>query len=149
MHLPFAIFLSVFVASTTACAGELCVASNREDKRIAAALKQDLKRRYQASLQLADLGRVPAPLHVNARPGCRGNATLDVYGVTTAEEFKRIEVLARQSQSSVTPLGSLTLRFFEQEVWVHVQGGGGYRGKENLLQTVLVQPAKAQVGAPR
>ena len=57
-------------------------------------------------------------------------------------------MLARESQSSVPKAGSVTLRFFEREVWIRTEGGGGYRGKEKLVRTVTVQSPRRE-GAPK
>jgi hypothetical protein len=142
MRPALATFFITLLANAPLRAGELCLASTVKDKQIAAAVARDLKLRYEAA-QPALGASAPTLLRVNNRPGCAGNVTLDVYEFKEHAQFVAIEALARQAQASVPLAGSLHLRFYEREVWVSSEGGGGYRGKERLLKATTLPARQA------
>lgn len=99
---------------------------------IAADVKRELSARYAQ-------GRPsPKELRAGVRPGCRGNVTLDIYEVTEPEQVKIVAAYAREVQASVPGTSTVSLRFFEREVWIPLEGGGGYRGREKLLKTIIL-----------
>lgn len=114
-------------------AGQPCLASAGNDMRIASAVMQEFSARYTNALE----SRL-RPHRAGVRPGCQGNVILDVYGVVLPEGFKAMEQFAREAQAAVPGAATVSLRFFEREVWISREGGGGYRGKEKLLKTVTL-----------
>jgi hypothetical protein len=128
-----ALLAAAVTAATPGAAGELCVASTANDLRVASAVWQELSARHRKATPSSQKA-----LRGGIRPGCRGDVTLDIYGVVEPEEFKVVEVLAREAQAAVPGTATVSLRFFEREVWVATEGGGGYRGKERLLKRVTL-----------
>jgi hypothetical protein len=132
-------------AASPALAGNLCVASTVEDKRIAKAVAQELSARYERAVRLTSSLKA---LRVLTRPGCRGNVTLDIYELTEPSNFISVEALAREAQAAVPQAAAVSLRFYEREVWVNREDAGGHRGKEKLLKAVTL-PSPQSEAAPR
>jgi len=136
------VLVGVSLAVGTASAGGICVPT-AEDARIASAVVQELKARYAGSPYGSQRS-----LRAGMRPHCRGDFTIHIYEVTKPEELWAVEMLVREAQASVPKASDVTLRFFEREVWIRTEGGGGYRGKEKLVRTVTVQSPRRE-GAPK
>ena len=124
------------------------MASTVKDKKTAAAVEKELKLRYWATTS-ARGNSWPTSVHVTARPGCTGNVTLDIYEIKEPKHFEAVESLAREAQAAVPEAGNLHLRFFERQVLVSVEGGGGYRAAEKLLKAVTLASQKPSRGAER
>lgn len=120
---------------------ELCWASTVQDKQIAEAMVNELRKSHaKASHNL-----LPAkPLRIAARPGCLGNVGLEVYELTEAQQFRFFEALVLEAQKSVPGVATVGLRFYEREVWVSSEGGGGHRGQEKLLHEISLTSLRGQ-----
>jgi hypothetical protein len=133
-------------AAAPARAGSPCVASTVEDKRIATAVAQELSARYARTVQSTSS---PKSLRLLTRPGCRGNVTLDIYEITEPSQFRSVEALAREAQAAVPRSAAVSLRFFEREIWVSREGGGGHRGKEKLLKATTLPSPQSNAASKR
>lgn len=71
-------------------------------------------------------------------PGVNGSPHFVYYEVTSPEDMQKLKRAAEEALVNIPEANKITLHFKEREVWHESGGGGGHRGKEREIETIVV-----------
>jgi len=71
-------------------------------------------------------------------PGVNRSPHFVYYEVTSPEDMQRLKRAAEEALVNIPEANKITLHFKEREVWHESGGGGGYRGREKEIETIVV-----------
>ncbi|MHB8988087.1 MAG: hypothetical protein ACYC6S_04820 [Desulfobulbia bacterium] len=71
-------------------------------------------------------------------PGIHNSPHFTYYEVTSRDDMQKLKRAAEEALEKIPKANKITLHFVEKEVWHESGGGGGYRGKEKEIETIVV-----------
>jgi hypothetical protein len=72
-------------------------------------------------------------------PGTKGRPHFTYYEVTSPEDIQKLKAAAEMAIKEIPEANKIYLHFMEKEVFHSSGNGGGYRGREKEIQTVVVE----------
>ena len=75
---------------------------------------------------------------VYVAPGVHRGPHFTYYEVTARGDILKLKRAAEEALEKVPEVNNITLHFMEKQVWHELANGGGYRGKEKEIETIVV-----------
>jgi hypothetical protein len=75
-------------------------------------------------------------------PGRNGEPHFTFYEVTDPGDMEKLRNAAEQALGEVPAARKISLHFMEKQVFHESGNGGGYRGRENEIKTIVVKRSR-------
>ena len=115
-----------------------CV-SSYEDSETAGKVGKYLNETGVVPKDTSEADRTHSGKIVYVGPGVNNSPHYTYYEVTSPEDIQKLKRAAEEALVNIPEANKITLHFMEKQVFHGSGGGGGYRGKEKEIETIVVE----------